>query len=219
MKILNLYSGLGGNRTLWNDHEITAIEFNSVIAKIYQKRFPSDKVLVQDVFAFLQDTKLDEYDFIWASPPCQTHSHMQLFTKKDRLPKLQETLGLLLWLNRAFKKPFVIENVVPWYGILKVKFQNLHTVIIDRHLFYSNFIIPGRLQQKGKNRHGKIGGIMRETREELLKKYFLRTWIIDDLKGVHDKDQIIRNCVDPKLGKYILDQVQKPELLNYLGTL
>lgn len=36
MKILNLYAGIGGNRKLWGDeHEITAIEINPKIAKIY----------------------------------------------------------------------------------------------------------------------------------------------------------------------------------------
>lgn len=34
MKILNLYCGIGGNRKLWGDeHEITAVEWDSNIAK------------------------------------------------------------------------------------------------------------------------------------------------------------------------------------------
>ena len=37
MKVLNLYAGIGGNRKLWgNDDEITAVEFDEQIAKIYQ---------------------------------------------------------------------------------------------------------------------------------------------------------------------------------------
>jgi len=36
MKILNLYCGVGGNRKLWgNDHDITAIEADPLIAQIY----------------------------------------------------------------------------------------------------------------------------------------------------------------------------------------
>ena len=37
MKILNLYAGIGGNRTLWGDkHEVTAVEINAEIAGIYK---------------------------------------------------------------------------------------------------------------------------------------------------------------------------------------
>lgn len=35
MKILNCYAGIGGNRKLWQGHEITAIEINPDIAKLY----------------------------------------------------------------------------------------------------------------------------------------------------------------------------------------
>jgi len=37
MKIYNGYAGIGGNRKLWGpEHEITAVELNPDIAKIYQ---------------------------------------------------------------------------------------------------------------------------------------------------------------------------------------
>ena len=49
MKILNLYACLGGNRYKWgNEHEITAVELDPKIAKIYQDFFPKDKVIVAD---------------------------------------------------------------------------------------------------------------------------------------------------------------------------
>ena len=52
MKILNLYSGIGGNRKLWNelsnDIEVTAVEYDENIAKAYQDRFPKDKVIIGD---------------------------------------------------------------------------------------------------------------------------------------------------------------------------
>jgi len=37
MKILNLYAGIGGNRSHWKGHDITAIEIDETIAKIYQE--------------------------------------------------------------------------------------------------------------------------------------------------------------------------------------
>ena len=54
MKILNLYAGIGGNRKLWGDtHEITAVELDPKIAKIYQDFFPKDKVIVADAHQYL----------------------------------------------------------------------------------------------------------------------------------------------------------------------
>ena len=41
MKILNLYAGIGGNRKLWEDeYEVTAVENNPHIARIYKDLFP-----------------------------------------------------------------------------------------------------------------------------------------------------------------------------------
>ena len=40
MKILNLYSGIGGNRKLWEGHDITAVRSDPDIAKIYNDFFP-----------------------------------------------------------------------------------------------------------------------------------------------------------------------------------
>lgn len=48
VKILNLYAGIGGNRKLWDNCEVTAIEINPLIAKIYKDHFPDDEVIVTD---------------------------------------------------------------------------------------------------------------------------------------------------------------------------
>jgi len=64
MKILNLYAGIGGNRKLWgNEHEITAIELDPNIAKIYQDFFPNDKVIIADAHQYLLE-HYKEFDFI-----------------------------------------------------------------------------------------------------------------------------------------------------------
>ena len=66
MKILYLYAGIGGNRKLWDgDIEVTAVELNPDIAKIYQDFFPDDKVVVTDAHQYLLD-HFEEYDFISA---------------------------------------------------------------------------------------------------------------------------------------------------------
>jgi site-specific DNA-cytosine methylase len=70
-------AGIGGNRKLWDgDIEITAVEIDPKIAKIYQDFFPNDKVIVSDAHQYLLE-HFKEYDFIWSSPPCPTHSRMR----------------------------------------------------------------------------------------------------------------------------------------------
>jgi len=81
MKVLNLYCGIGGNRKKWDkehtgeDHDVTAIELNPQIAKIYQDFFPKDKVIVADAHQYLLE-HYGEFEFIWSSPPCPTHSRI-----------------------------------------------------------------------------------------------------------------------------------------------
>ena len=80
MKILNLYAGIGGNRKLWGDnHKITAVELRPEIAAIYQDFFPNDRVIVGDAHQYLQE-HYAEFDFIWSSPPCQSHSKLRGIT-------------------------------------------------------------------------------------------------------------------------------------------
>lgn len=53
IKVLNLYSGIGGNRKLWKNVDITAVEIDPKIAEIYQDTFPEDKVIVADAHQYL----------------------------------------------------------------------------------------------------------------------------------------------------------------------
>jgi site-specific DNA-cytosine methylase len=57
MKILNLYAGIGGNRKLWGDVEVVAVENNEKIAQIYQDFFPGDKVILGDAHKYLEERK------------------------------------------------------------------------------------------------------------------------------------------------------------------
>ncbi len=115
MKVLNLYAGIGGNRKLWKDVEVTAVENNKEIAKIYQDFFPDDKVIVADAHQYLLE-HFKEFDFIWSSPPCYTHSKMNLGTrhKKIRYPDMDLYQEIIL-LKQFFKSRWVVENVNPYY--------------------------------------------------------------------------------------------------------
>lgn len=114
MKILNLYSGIGGNRKLWgNEQEVDAVEYNSIIAKIYEDHFPNDNVFIEDAHEYLLDY-YENYDFIWSSPPCPSHSKLRYMNKVKMYPDMalyQE----ILFLKHFFKGKWVVENVIPYY--------------------------------------------------------------------------------------------------------
>ena len=46
LRVLNLYAGVGGNRELWENVEVTAVEYNEKIAAEYKSKFPNDTVIV-----------------------------------------------------------------------------------------------------------------------------------------------------------------------------
>ncbi len=212
MKILNLYAGIGGNRKLWGDeHEVTAVENNSEIAKIYQDFFPKDKVIVGDAHKFLLE-HYEEFDFIWSSPPCQSHSKMNKGTR-HRIRKFPDMklYEEIIFLKNFFKGKWVIENVEPYYKPL-IKPQ-----ISDRHRFWGNFIISnikinkpkfaGRKQSFGSSwLHAKKPDV-----EKWLGIYLNKNIYLD---GNHCEIQILRNCVHPKLGFHIFKMAFKEKQIR-----
>jgi len=132
MKVLNLYAGIGGNRKLWEDVEVTAVENNPDIAKVYQDFFPKDTVIVGDAHEYLLN-HFKEFDFIWGSPPCPTHSRIN--HTKLRPPDYPDMnlYAEIIFLEKWFEGKWVVENVIPFYEPLIVAHK------IDRHLFWSNF--------------------------------------------------------------------------------
>lgn len=199
MKILNLYCGIGGNRKLWgNEHEITAVEYNESIAKIYQDFYPNDKVIVADAHLFLQDNFMN-YDFIWTSPPCPTHSRMRFKAYcngkgKALFPdmKLYEEILFLQQYTKGKEIKFVVENVKSWYDPL------IQPQYVGRHSFWANFEIP-KIEIKT-NDTGNNKGIT------LQKKMDAKGFNITDWKGYKgDKRTLLNNCVEPKLGLHIFN--------------
>ena len=116
-RILNLYAGIGGNRKLWNGNiKVTAVEHDPKIAKIYQDFFPNDKVIIGDAHQYLIDHYSD-FDFIWASPPCPTHSGCNYFlvgAGTIRYPDMS-LYQEIIFLQHFFKGKYCIENVEPYY--------------------------------------------------------------------------------------------------------
>ena len=77
VRILNLYAGIGGNRKLWGDSfHVTAVEYDEATAEVYRELFPNDTVIVADAHEYLLNN-YKNFDFIWSSPPCPTHSDIR----------------------------------------------------------------------------------------------------------------------------------------------
>tara|TARA_R110000765_G_C18703900_1_gene582131 strand:+ start:42 stop:689 length:648 start_codon:yes stop_codon:yes gene_type:complete len=198
MKILNLYAGIGGNRRLWGDeHQVTAIELEEDISNVYKNNFPNDTVIVADAHQYLLDNHKD-FDFVWSSPPCQTHSKMAKATRHElnRYSDMSLYQEILL-LQHFFKGKYVVENVKPYYTPLIPP-----TKEVGRHLFWSNFRI-GNFEVE--NIKGFItNGTVAETQK-------MKDWLGIQYegniyyKGNHCPGQVLRNCVHPKTGQYILD--------------
>ena len=190
MKVLNLYCGIGGNRKFWKDCDVTAVEYKQDIADVYKKLHPNDTVIVGDAHQYLLD-HYKEFDFIWASPPCPSHSKINFSQQREiEYPDMklyQEIILLQTW----FKGKWVVENVIPYYKPL------IPAKEIDRHLFWSNFTIPYFKAAKSQT-----------IRENQIPQ-------LQDILGIDltefkisNKRQILRNCVLPELGLKIFENAR-----------
>jgi len=198
IKVLNLYAGIGGNRKLWENVKVTAVENNKEIAKIYQSFFPNDKVVVADAHKYLLE-HYKEFDFIWSSPPCPTHSRFNhLFKeqecKKPRYPDMrlyQEIIFLKYW----FKGKWVVENVMSYYQPLIKPFES------GNHYFWSNFIINNTSKQERGIRTQNIE-TQQKTRGVSLDSFNIPKTF---------KKTILNNMVFSKLGLFVFNSAFKEQ--------
>ncbi len=196
MKVLNLYAGIGGNRRLWEDCEVTAVELDNDIAAVYKDMFPNDTVVISDAHQYLLD-HFNEFDFIWASPPCQTHSSfrqnigVRFRGVTPAYPDMKLYQEIIFLQNNATCN-WVVENVKPYYTpLIQPTFE------MQRHLFWSNKNIHSRTFECEK----------------------LRSAQIPDLENLHgvdlsgyklpNKRQVLRNCVHKEVGLYIFEEMKK----------
>jgi DNA (cytosine-5)-methyltransferase 1 len=205
-KILNLYACLGGNRYKWDEVakekgiqiEVTAVELDEELAKLYQERFPNDKVIVVDAHQYLLD-HYKEFDFIWTSPPCPSHSRVR-FSQKNRencdavYPdfKLYEEVVLL---DNYFNGKYVVENVIPFYEPL------IHAKKRGRHLYWTNFNLPTDIGERDGS------GIISKAKNEVDVLCKFHDYDFHKYKGKQRKDKIARNLVDYEAGRTIFETV------------
>ena len=198
MKILNLYACLGGNRYKWNevkeDIEVVAVEWDEELAKLYQDRFPNDTVIVADAHQYLLD-HYQEFDFIWSSPPCPTHSKIRI-TQKTRdtfIPKFPDMklYEEIIFLENHFEGKYCVENVIPYYQpLIPAKKRG-------RHLYWTNFNLPNSLNER------KLDGILCAMLDEHKNlQVFHDIEVKANVGGYRD---VLRNLVDYEAGKTIFE--------------
>ena len=192
-RVLNLYAGVGGNRLLWEGVEVTAVEYSADIAEVYKDLYPQDEVIVADAHAYLLE-HYKEFDFIWSSPPCQSHSQIryrlgylgnpeekQFPAKYPDMKLYEEILMLQYW----YKGLWVVENTIPYYPPL------IEGAKVAGHIWWSNFKITPFEHGNRNHKHGTIQSLQ-ERKQINLEKYKLS-----------NKRQILRNCVEPEVGKHV----------------
>lgn len=196
LKVLNLYACLGGNRYLWDNVDVTAVELDPELAIMYQERFPDDKVIISDAHQYLLDN-YKEFDFIWTSPPCPTHSRARYWnssnyeTTTEAVYPDMKLYEEILFLQHYFKGKYVVENVIPYYEpLIQAKKRG-------RHLYWTNFNLPNDLG----DRRFKIS----QTKNELKELEKFHNIDLSNYKGEQSKVKIGRNLVDYEAGKTILD--------------
>jgi len=194
-KVLNLYAGIGGNRRGWgNNFAVTAVEYDPEIAKVYGEHFPNDTVVVGDAMEYLVN-HYHEYDFIWASPPCPTHSQFRYYIgvkAKDYapvIPEMTSLYGIITFLKHHFDGGWVVENVRPYYEPLITR-----TAKVGRHLVWASFPISDlKIDSNGLSTNNKIS----EAQEA-------NGFDISQTK-IKNKRQVLRNCTESEVGSHIIE--------------
>lgn len=198
IKVLNLYACLGGNRYKWDevaDIEVTAVEWDEELARLYKERFPNDTVIVADAHQYLLD-HYQEYDFCWTSPPCPTHSRARYwgFGANGKMP-IFPNMALyeeIIFLNYHFKGKYCVENVIPYYEPM------LNPIKRGRHLYWTNFNLPNTLSNRGNKLKEE------NTNSESLSHYNkFHDYDFTKYKGEQLVLKIARNLVDYEAGKTI----------------
>jgi DNA (cytosine-5)-methyltransferase 1 len=209
MKILNLYACLGGNRYKWgNEHEITAIELDPFAAELYKERFPNDTVIVTDAHQYLLD-HYKEFDFIWSSPPCPTHSRARYWnssnydTTTEAVYPDMKLYEEILFLQHYFKTgKYVVENVIPYYEPLIAAQKR------GRHLYWTNFKLPNDLN----DRRVQVGA----GTDELKRLCEFHNYDFKKYKGEQSIIKMARNLVDYEAGLTIFNTALG--IVNKLNT-
>jgi len=217
IKVLNLYACLGGNRYKWDevaDIEVTAVELDPELAKMYQERFPNDTVVIADAHQYLLD-HFKEFDFIWSSPPCPSHSRARYWNSSNYESTTQpiypdmKLYEEILFLQHYYRNgKFVVENVIPYYEPL------IPGVKRDRHLYWTNFTLPNKLSNRN------ISGVVSQAKDELKELCKIHEIDVSNYNGEQSMIKVARNLVDYEAGKTIFETavgIVRKNQVNQIG--
>lgn len=199
IKILNLYACLGGNRYKWDEVaeiEVTAVELDQEAARLYKERFPNDIVIIADAHQYLLDN-YKQFDFIWSSPPCPSHSKARFWgSKGGQCDVIYPEMSLyqeIILLENFYDGKYCVENVSGYYEPLILPKKR------GRHFYWTNFSLPNELSkrfdkatQRGKN--------------ELHNLCKFHEYDFTKYKGEQSVIKMARNLVDFEAGKAILQR-------------
>jgi len=197
IKVLNMFSGIGGSRRGFQG-DITAVELDKDISEIYSDIWDLDTVHNTDAIEFVTKHHA-EFDFIWASPPCPTHSQYRYNVGvrgkgfDGVVPDMTSLYGLITFLGHHHNGLWAVENVRPYYEPL-IK----PTAKVGRHLIWSNFPIPDLdLPSNGLRENNSIEEASKANGFDL-SKY-----------KVTGKRKILRNCTDARVGEHVFNCATK----------
>ena len=201
MKILNLYAGIGGNRRDWGDeHQVVAVEWDAEIAQTYKEHFPQDEVIVGDALEYLLSNYAD-FDFIWVSPPCPTHSQYR-FNVGVRakgyapvVPDMTSLYGIITFLTHHFDGGWAVENVRPYYEPLIAP-----SAKVGRHFIWSSFPMEDlKIRSSGLRANNKISEAQKANGFDI------------SHTRIKNKRQVLRNCTDAEVGSHVLECYARSE--------
>lgn len=178
------------------------MELDPELARMYQERFPNDTVIVADAHQYLLD-HYNEFDFIWSSPPCPTHSRVRHSQKNNSrfVPEYPDMklYQEILFLDNHFKGKWIVENVIPYYEPL-IKAQKR-----ERHLYWCNFTLPAILSKRH-SVHISNNKSNQKTSKQLIDGLCEFHKIdLSSYKGEQRALKIARNLVDYEAGKTIFN--------------
>lgn len=204
-KVLNLFGGIGGNRRAFDDdkYDVTTVESNQNIAAYYLSEYPQDEVIVGDAYDYLWKN-FHKFDFVWASPPCTTHTILNKVragrkykkTFKNDIIKLPDPgiFSLIIWMKEIYRGDWVVENVKNGYSF---KYFNVKpTAVVGRHYIWSNFHVT-EMDVFKKEHVGSIEDIckIKNINYEKFKKWNFNL----------RKDNIGHNTVLEKYARHVMD--------------
>lgn len=205
MKILDLYCCCGGSSVGLSDggkNRVVGVDIEN------NHNYPFE-FIHSDIFK-LEESFFDEFDFIWASPPCQ-----------------QFSIGSKRWLNLGYSMPpnlipqtrelllktgkkFIIENVpnAPIRRDLRLCGEMFGLRVIRHRHFETNFSIPQPKHIKHKPKLGKhsyysqIAGHGGDSYS-----YKIEDWKKDiGIDWVNDKEHLVE-MIPPSYSNYVVNSV------------